>query len=103
MTQIAEKITKPSSCFLGICLPLSKQDFINDLQETSLKSYAKTRRKILKFNPESLYHYDHEPLVNLIKDVRAKIENMGVFVKSNFTLADVKQIINYQVVAILGH
>lgn len=103
MNQIADKPVKPGNCFLGICLPLSKQDYITSLDNDNNKSYAKIRRKLLQFNIDSLWEHDHLPLVHLINDIKLKLQRLGVTVKTDFSLSDIASIAHYEVAAILAH
>jgi len=100
---IVDKITKPQDCFLGMCLPVTKEDFFKSLETDSNKTYSKIRQRQLKYNRESLWEIDHFPLVRLFLEKKKELEKLGVKVCLNFSLADFKQIQNYDVATIFAH
>jgi hypothetical protein len=100
---LVDDIVKPSECFLGMCLPVTREAFLACLQEGSNTSYAKIRRQVLNFNPEALWELDHLPLVQLFMKKKEELEKLGVTVCVNFNTRDVPQIENFKVATIFAH
>ena len=103
MSNIFDKIHKPKNCLLLIALPVTEGDFYKDLEDESLKDYAKLRARLMKFRPESLWKIDHLPLVNLLKNTALVVEKAGVTVKWNVCLKDLKDLSNFDVVTLVAH
>jgi hypothetical protein len=100
---IVDKIIKPENCFLGICLPVKKDDFISSLDPKCHKTYSKIREKKLGYNLETLWEEDHLPLVNLILEKKKELERLGVKVCLDFSLVDMDHVWSYDVITIFAH
>ena len=103
MSNIFDKIHKPKNCLLLIALPVTEGDFYKDLEEASLKDYAKLRARLMKFRPEFLWKIDHLPLVNLLKNTGRIVEQEGVTIKWNVTLKDLNDISSFDIVTLIAH
>jgi len=88
---------------LGITLPLTKEKFFRELHDDSPKDFAKTYQQKACSLSEQCYWKIHEKYVNLIIKVCREVEKLGVHVITDFSLAHMKAIKDYDVVTILGH
>lgn len=68
------------------------------------KDYVKARRKInSSLSIESLWKYDHLPLVTLLNDVIEEVSSKGVKVIKNFGLQDFLNLGPYSVFTLVAH
>lgn len=104
--EILEKTVGPSDCLLAVALPLTREEFLDDLRPESSKDYAKFYRSNLWGRPseEAAWASYREHLSNLIEGVVAEVECLGVKVVRGVSLADLPSLLAYRpVVTLVSH
>lgn len=105
MTKITfDKITKPANCLLAIALPLTKVDFINDLDNEN-KDYARSRNEHFKqcYEKDALWEIDHLPFIQFYNKTKKELIGCGLNIIENFKIADLKEIDKFDVTTFITH
>jgi len=103
MSGILAKVHKPKDCILLVAFPMTEERFINDLKPASSNDYAKSTANRYKLLPRALWQYHHLPLVKVITNVAATVQQQGVTVKLNTSLDDLQELSEFSVVTIVAH
>ena len=100
-----KNVVVPSDCLLAIALPLTKAEFVADLDPIVDKDYVKSFcSRWGKRNREELWTKYRDSFSNLILAVTAEVEQLGVKVVYSLRIADVKSLFsNHRVVSIVSH
>jgi hypothetical protein len=100
---VVDDVIKPKDCVFCMCLPLTREEYFESLEESSDKTYSKIRQKQLRYNRQYLWEQDHLPLVNLFNAKRKELEELGVNVLVNFPARDLGCVNSYKAAAIFAH
>lgn len=92
----------PSDCALALAIPMSRAEFVADSGEAAPKDLAKSLGKGLQ--PEWAFANRYEPLLGLVLDLVAEMQQRGVSVYHRTTLQDIPAILKaHRVVTLVAH
>lgn len=106
MTDIFKKKVGPSDCTMAIALPLTKEEFLADLQSDAPKDYAKYYRSLMwgKRGEEELWAQYRDNMSRLIEGVAIEVERLGVKVVRSVRLMDIPSLFSDRdIITLVSH
>ncbi len=95
------KLIEPNDCTLAIALPLTRDEFLHDLQSGSRKAFAASyARKLAGFSPEKVWER-YRKYSDVVTQVAAAVERCGVRVLPRFTLGQLSDTLQQRTVLTL--
>jgi hypothetical protein len=104
---LMSKPVAPVDCALGIAVPLTREQFLDDLSNGDEKNFAhslRAERETARATNELYWDYYYEPVARVVVRACDAVEKLGVTVKRSLSLIDFSQLLRrFSVVTLVSH